>query len=145
MQRNDLVGLASQIAEKAHHGQKRWNGEPYFEHCCRVAQRVRDVGGTPQQIAAAYLHDTVEDTGTTLADLTNGGVPFDVVCLIEVLTRDPYESYEPYIDRVAQYDEAVIIKLADLEDNLRDLDKAKRPDLYFRYTAAGIRLKKGQA
>lgn len=69
------VDYAIEFATKAHAGQKRkYTGEDYIEHPMEVARIVRDaIGDTDLRlvaIAAALLHDTVEDTDTTLEDLT---------------------------------------------------------------------------
>ncbi len=64
---NDLVNRAAEFAKIAHSEQKRkYTNEPYFVHCEEVAKIVESVGGTPEMIAAGYLHDTVEDTGTPI-------------------------------------------------------------------------------
>src|SRR3712207_2395630 len=62
----DLVEKARVFATAAHAaiGQKRkYSGEDYIVHPAAVADLVRAVGGTPEMLAAAWLHDTVEDTG----------------------------------------------------------------------------------
>ena len=57
-----LEDRALAFARAAHGEQKRkYTGNPYIEHPIRVAQLVKEAGGTEQMIAAAYLHDVVED------------------------------------------------------------------------------------
>jgi GTP diphosphokinase / guanosine-3',5'-bis(diphosphate) 3'-diphosphatase len=56
-------------AEEAHHGQKRHSGEPYINHCIAVASILADLKVPPEVIVAGLLHDTVEDTNITLADI----------------------------------------------------------------------------
>ena len=62
-----LVEKAWKFAEKAHEGQVRKSGEPYFTHPCLVASILTDLMIDPPTIAAGLLHDTVEDCeGITL-------------------------------------------------------------------------------
>ncbi len=65
----DLVLRAYRVAERAHEGQKRVSGEPYIYHCISVANILSEMRVPPSVVAAALLHDTVEDTDITLADL----------------------------------------------------------------------------
>lgn len=65
----DLITRAYKFAEVAHEGQKRLSGEPYITHCIAVAEILIDLQVPPEVIAAALLHDTVEDTPVTLKDL----------------------------------------------------------------------------
>lgn len=65
----DLVERAYRVAERAHEGQKRASGEPYINHCLAVADILAEMRVPPEVVAAAILHDTVEDTNVTLDDL----------------------------------------------------------------------------
>lgn len=65
-----LVERAYSTAERAHAGQKRKSGEPYITHPVAVAQILADLGMGAKTIAAALLHDTVEDTDYRLDQLT---------------------------------------------------------------------------
>ena len=56
-----LVSKAYEFAEKAHEGQKRYSGEPYFLHIAEVGFSIADIGMDAQTVAAGLLHDTVED------------------------------------------------------------------------------------
>lgn len=60
---------AYRVAEEAHRGQKRHSGEPYINHCIAVSSILADLKVPPDVIAAGLLHDTVEDTPITLADI----------------------------------------------------------------------------
>ena len=64
-----LIVRAYEVAQKAHEGQKRKSGEPYITHPVAVATILGELGMTPQTLAAALLHDTVEDTDYTLERL----------------------------------------------------------------------------
>ena len=61
-----IIERAYAIADRAHSGQKRQSGEPYITHPLAVAQILADLGLGPKAVAAALLHDTVEDTGYSL-------------------------------------------------------------------------------
>jgi guanosine-3',5'-bis(diphosphate) 3'-pyrophosphohydrolase len=65
----ELVQRAYRVAERAHEGQKRASGEPYISHCLAVAGILAELHIPPSAVAAGLLHDTVEDTDITLADL----------------------------------------------------------------------------
>ncbi len=65
----DLIEKAYYFAEKAHEGQKRASGEPYFTHCVAVALILCEMKVQSIVIAAALLHDTVEDTSVTAEDI----------------------------------------------------------------------------
>ena len=69
---DELVGRAEALARSAHAGQVDKAGAPYAQHPERVAAAVT---GDPQAQAAAWLHDVVEDTSTSLADLRAAGQP----------------------------------------------------------------------
>ncbi|BBB48624.1 RelA/SpoT family protein [Pelolinea submarina] len=67
----ELIKNAYTLAEEAHRGQLRASGEPYITHCVAVAYILAELKVPPVIIAAALLHDTVEDTSVTLDDLKN--------------------------------------------------------------------------
>lgn len=122
-----LFGRACAFAARAHEGQRRKDGRtPYIAHPVRVAMIVRDEFGCDDHdaLAAAVLHDTIEDTRADYDDLLESfGRP--VADLAAVLTKD-MRLVEPVRERA--YDEALsradwrarLIKLADTLDNWRD-------------------------
>ncbi|MBK8420029.1 MAG: bifunctional (p)ppGpp synthetase/guanosine-3',5'-bis(diphosphate) 3'-pyrophosphohydrolase [Anaerolineales bacterium] len=65
----DLIMRAYRVAEEAHREQTRHSGEPYINHCLSVASILAELRVPPEVIAAGLLHDTVEDTSVTLADI----------------------------------------------------------------------------
>ncbi len=65
----DLVSNAYRVSEKAHAGQKRASGEDYVTHCIAVAVILAELKVPSPVIAAALLHDTIEDTELTKQDL----------------------------------------------------------------------------
>jgi (p)ppGpp synthase/HD superfamily hydrolase len=120
------------LAAQAHRGQADRNGQPYVLHALRVMFRLE----AEHERMAGVLHDVVEDTPNTLADLRALGYPEEVVAAVDCLTRRPDETYEAYIARAAANPIARRVKLADLEDNLdlrrlstltdHDLERLKR-------------------
>jgi (p)ppGpp synthase/HD superfamily hydrolase len=123
----DLVTRAKTFAFAAHNaiGQRRkYTDEPYTAHLERVAQLVASVVDDDAMIAAAYLHDTVEDTPTTIDDISQE-FGDDVACLVNYLSdvsrpEDGNRALRKQLDRehIARGDARVhTIKLADLIDN----------------------------
>ena len=117
---------ALEFARKAHGEQKRkYTGEPYIEHCIAVAKLVENVGGSEEMITAALLHDTVEDTETTLDDI---GREFDGVVrsMVFFLTDDGVGNRaarkRAYREKLAVASgQTQTIKLADLIDNTKTI------------------------
>lgn len=140
---------AHAIATEAHKEQKRWNGEPYITHPIRVAQLIiKECEGSMNSyrldliMAIAILHDVVEDTEITLMDLV-GDFPESVVLGVASLTRKNSESYDEFIERCGNGSEdAIKVKIADIEDNLRDLDKVKNRQRYEKYKLSKLYLEK---
>ena len=104
------------LAAAAHRGQvyPSPTGEPYILHPLRVMLRM----ATATERIVALLHDVVEDTPTTLADLRRLGYAEAVAAALDRLTRRDGEAYEAYIVRLAGDPLARRVKLADLADNL---------------------------
>ena len=113
---------AIEIAARAHAGQLDKAGAPYILHPLRVMFRCRSEAA----MMAAVLHDVVEDTPITLADLRAKGFPEAVVAAVGSLTRLPDETYEAFITRVQDDPIAKEVKIADLEDNM-DLRRLADP------------------
>jgi (p)ppGpp synthase/HD superfamily hydrolase len=136
---DDLVALAAQLAGRYHAGQVDRLGAPYIEHPRAVAGLM---AGTPAAWqAAAWLHDVLEHTEATAADLLASGVPAEVVRLVEVLTRRPGEDYLAFIERVCADPAAVRIKIADALHNLDPArDFGPSADQRARYHQALVRL-----
>ena len=128
----DIVRKAQVYAMAAHAavGQKRkYTGEPYIVHPAEVASIVARVpGATPDMVAAAWLHDVVEDTGCTFTDV-HMAFGIDIATLVGWLTdvsrpEDGNRAVRKAIDRTHTADapaEAQTIKLADLISNSRSI------------------------
>ena len=129
----NIVDKAFVFASAAHAaiGQKqKFSGEDYIVHPIEVASWVRSIKGDENMIAAAYLHDTVEDTDVTLKLIENF-FGEDVAELVENLTdiskpEDGNRKVRKEIDRqhtAKASARAKTIKLADLISNTRDITK----------------------
>jgi GTP pyrophosphokinase len=130
-ERSRLIHLALGTAREAHAGQVRngSGGRPYIEHPIAVAERVAEAGYDDETVAAALLHDVVEDSGLTVAELRER---FDgtVAELVAVLSDD--ESIASYADRKAEHrarvaafgEPALAIYAADKLTNVSTLRRA---------------------
>jgi (p)ppGpp synthase/HD superfamily hydrolase len=128
----DIVRKAQVYAMAAHAavGQKRkYTGEPYIVHPAEVAKIVAGVpGSTPEMVAAAWLHDVVEDTGCTYTDI-HMAFGADIAALVGWLTdvsqpQDGNRAVRKAMDRdhtARAPTEAQTIKLADLISNSRSI------------------------
>ena len=108
---------AEVIARRAHAGQTDKLGADYITHPARVAERVRDYSDTPAAIAAAWLHDVLEDTPTTTDELREAGIPDHVIAAVELLTKRPGQTLEDYCAGVRSNPIALAVKQADVDDN----------------------------
>jgi guanosine-3',5'-bis(diphosphate) 3'-pyrophosphohydrolase len=113
---------AIEIAAKAHAGQVDKAGQPYILHPLRLMLAVR----TPHERMAAVLHDVVEDTPTTFADLEAAGFPPEVVAAVRALTKTQGEKRIDAAHRAAADPVARVVKLADVTDNM-DLSRIAAP------------------
>ena len=125
---------------------RKYTGEPYIVHPVAVAGIVRGVPHTPEMIAAAYLHDVVEDTPVTLAEIADSFGP-DVAALVWWLTdaskpEDGNRATRKAKDlahTAAAPPEAKTIKIADLIDNTLTIE-ALDPDFWRVYRREKMRL-----
>ncbi len=109
------TAIAADIAEQVHANQQDKAGRPYVEHVQRVATYVDPTNESA--IAAALLHDTIEDTALTPADLTGAGIPTEVVDAVNLLTRREDQPAADYYAQISRHPLALEVKLADLADN----------------------------
>jgi (p)ppGpp synthase/HD superfamily hydrolase len=136
----ELLETCIQIAVKAHRMQRDKSGHAYILHPLRVMAGVRAGRGTVAQQAAAVLHDVIEDTPVTFADLEQAGIPADVRELVDALTHRDDEPTEDYLQRVLGLPAAVLVKLTDVLDNAGRVveieDEATRERLAQKYARA---------
>ena len=122
-----LIERAYATAEKAHRGQMRKSGEPYITHPGAVATILAEVGMTSPTLAAALLHDTVEDTdysleqltadfGPAIAQLVDGVTKLDKIRYGE---RAQSETLRKMIIAMSRDIRVLLIKLADRLHNAR--------------------------
>lgn len=119
-----LLERAIRIALGAHGGQTYPSPEPepYILHPLRV---MCSLNGEWERIAAV-LHDVVEDSDVTLTQLEREGFPPHLLRTLDCLTHRQDETYSVYIERVATDVTAAQVKIADLEDNLRNNTRLRR-------------------
>lgn len=120
------VRIAKAIATLAHLGQVDKAGEPYIGHPERVIGFLNNPTNT--EIAAAWLHDVLEDTAWTADDLKAAGVSWDVLHIVVALTRFPDVSQEDYYAGIRDSYSARRVKLADIADNTTPERLAKLDD-----------------
>lgn len=106
--------LAMRIAYDAHHGQVDKGGMPYIFHPIHIAEGMHE----ETEIAAALLHDVVEDTRWGIEELRKAGVSEDIIGIVDLLTRPKDMAYMDYIKRLAPNKSARAIKIADLIHNM---------------------------
>ncbi len=109
-----LYGKALDIASSKHLGQTDKAGMPYFGHPARVSGRCESAAAK----IVALLHDVVEDTDVTIADLKKAGFPPSVINGVLSVTRQDGESYEEFVARAKKDPVGREVKTADLEDNM---------------------------
>ncbi|GAA2917866.1 GTP pyrophosphokinase [Microbacterium keratanolyticum] len=122
-----IIEQAYKVASEKHAGQKRQSGEPYITHPLAVAQILAEMGLGPRAIAAALLHDTVEDTGYPLTDLaaTFGDEVAMLVDGVTKLDKVKYgesaqaETVRKMIVAMSKDIRVLLIKLADRLHNAR--------------------------
>lgn len=115
-----MIDIALAIARKAHAGQVDKAGVDYIQHPLYVASQVK----TEQEKAVALLHDVLEDSDITAADLLAYGLSNEVVTAVQTLTKKKGQSYQDYLEKVKSNDLARVVKLADLKHN-SDLSRLK--------------------
>ncbi|MGW1076999.1 HD domain-containing protein [Streptomyces sp. NPDC002537] len=127
-----------EFARHAHAAQKDKAGRPYAEHLAAVAAHVTHNGGDDHQIAAAWLHDSVEDGAVTREWLEHADLDRRTKDIVLALTKRPGEPPEAYAARVLATPGALLVKAADLAHNsdparAAALDPATRERLRLKY------------
>jgi len=132
------VAEVEALARAAHEGQTDKAGRPYAEHLRAVAEGVRVRGGDAEQIAAAWLHDSVEDDALTERWLDEAALTRRTKDIVLALTKRAGETPQAYAGRVLATPGALLVKEADLAHNadparLAVLDEATRARLTEKY------------
>ena len=128
----ELLHKAFDFAKKAHENQKRASGEDYFIHPCFVARILVDLGLDAQTVAAAFLHDVIEDTPVSERDIKNdfGEEVLELVLGVTKLEKIEFtsleeeqaENFRKLFVAMAKDIRVIIIKLADRLHNMRSLN-----------------------
>lgn len=127
-----ILFKAYKFAEKAHEGQKRASGEPYFIHPCAVAEILVDLGLDCATVTAALLHDIIEDTpvtpeeiqrefGDEVLTLVSGVTKLDKI-VFKSHEEEEAENFRKIFIAMAKDIRVIIIKLADRLHNMRSLN-----------------------
>ena len=127
---SELVKRAYDFAKKAHQGQKRKNGEPYFNHCLATAEAVLGWGLDETTAAAALLHDVVEDTSVSLEQLSKE-FGEEAAFLVDGVTKIGFvryrgieakvENLQKFILYLSKDIRVLLVKLADRLNNMKTL------------------------
>ena len=131
-----LIRKAYEFSDKAHAGQKRQSGEPFVEHCLEVAFILAEQHMDSTTIAAGLIHDVIEDTPVTSAEVRDhfGG---EVAELVDGVTKlgalqfssreeQQAEYFRKMLLTMAQDIRVILIKLADRLHNMRTLEHLPR-------------------
>ena len=129
----DLLVRAYKFSEQAHRGQLRNSGDPYITHSVEVAKILADLQLDSITVASGLLHDVIEDTSLTLADV-DAEFGKEIAAIVDGLTKiaklptggstqeRQVESYRKLLLSIAKDARVIIVKLADRLHNMRTLD-----------------------
>ncbi|MFF2202076.1 HD domain-containing protein [Streptomyces sp. NPDC058145] len=137
------------LARAAHEGQTDKAGRPYAEHLAAVAEGVRARGGDAEQIAAAWLHDAVEDGALSEEWLEGAALTERTRAVVRAVTKRAGEEPGAYARRILATPGALLVKEADLAHNadparLAVLDEPTRKRLTEKYARMRALLGLGQ-
>jgi len=131
----NLIKRAYYYAEQAHDGQLRISGSPYVTHPLAVAGILREMHMDHQSVAAAMLHDVIEDTGLTKEAISSqfGSSVADIVDGVSKLIRIEFsthaeaqaENFQKMALAMAKDIRVILVKLADRMHNMRTLSALK--------------------
>jgi GTP pyrophosphokinase len=126
-----LVSKAYEFSQKAHEGQKRFSGDPYFSHTAEVGYEIAKIGMDAPTIAAGFLHDTMEDAGVSAETIEKEFGP-EVLNLVRGVTKlgalryrgmeRHTESLRKLFAATAEDLRVLIIKLLDRLHNAKTLE-----------------------
>lgn len=130
------LAVVDAFAVGAHAGQSDKNGDPYIGHPRAVAKLVRQVPSFTllddwQRHAAvivALLHDVLEDTQATRADMISIGIPVPMVDIVQLLTFTAGDDREVYYARIVDHPVARVVKIADVAHNTSRARTVRLPE-----------------
>ena len=126
MKTQHWIKLAYFVARMAHKGQMRRDGvTPYFYHPLAVSNALPD-----RLKPIALLHDVVEDTDVTQADLEYLDFPKYILDAVDLLTRKKVDNYTQYLNKIRHNPDALAVKFADIDHNLNDDPTQKQRNKY---------------
>jgi GTP diphosphokinase / guanosine-3',5'-bis(diphosphate) 3'-diphosphatase len=128
----DLIARAYKFSERAHYGQKRSSGAPYLHHCVEVAKILAELHLDSSTVACGLIHDVVEDTAVTVADVA-AEFGKEIAAIVDGVTKignisfqsreeRQVENYRKLLLSIAKDVRVILIKLADRLHNMRTLD-----------------------
>lgn len=129
---HDLLVRAYKFSDAAHAGQVRHSGQPYVSHCIEVARILADLQLDTTTVVSGLLHDIVEDTDITVADVERE-FGSEIAQIVDGLTKianlplssreeRQVENYRKLLLSIAKDARVILIKLADRLHNMRTLD-----------------------
>ena len=139
MKKGELLGKVLVLATNAHAGQFDKGGKPYILHPLAVMALLNSDDEELQCIA--LLHDVIEDTKTTWAQLREIGCTDRVINAVDALSKMPGQSYDEYKEKVFSNKDAMLVKMADLRHNTdirrlkgvsqKDIDRLAKYNLFY--------------
>lgn len=115
MKKGEMLSQAILIATNAHAGQFDKGGLPYILHPLKVMHYLKS--SDEELMCIAVLHDVVEDTKTTYAELIEAGMSDRVIAGLRGVTKMPGQTVQEYKDGVFANVDSMRVKLADLRHN----------------------------
>lgn len=130
----DLIKRAMQLASYAHRDQK-YGERPYVTHLADVVARVKTITQDPEIIAAAWLHDIIEDTQVTYSYIEEmfGQNVANMVWAVTGVGQDRAAKMANAIEKISQTPGAELVKSADRLSNASASKEEKKMKLYQRY------------
>ncbi|MEX2362816.1 MAG: HD domain-containing protein [Balneolaceae bacterium] len=114
----EIIQKAEKIVNAAFADKTDKAGEPYTGHLFRVRETVKANGGDHEQQCNALLHDLLEDCPDWNEEKLSELFSSRIVQGVKSLTKSEHQSYSDYLAKVSENPDAVIVKLADLQDNM---------------------------
>ena len=113
-----MIEQAMMISARVHEDQLDKSGKPYVFHPMRVAVELLKSTGDHELVAAALLHDVLEDTSVTAEELLGAGMTERTIGLVQAVSRQEGELCRDFILRITKHSEAaILLKIADIGDN----------------------------